>query len=103
MFHLVFYVPVDYAEKVKDSLFAAGAGRLGNYQNCSFETKGIGQFLPLEGSTPFIGKSGDVERVTELKVEMICKKECIDAAIIALKSSHPYETPAFYVTEIVRY
>jgi hypothetical protein len=103
MFQIVFYVPLNYAEKVKESLFVAGAGKLGNYEKCSFETKGIGQFLPLEGSDPFLGKVGEIERVTELKVEMICKKDCLDAAIQALKSSHPYETPAFYVIELVRY
>ena len=103
MFQIVFYVPIDHAEKVKESLFAAGAGRLGNYVKCSFETKGIGQFLPLPGSGPFLGKVNELERVNELKVEMICKKDCLDAAIQALKSSHPYETPAFYVIEFVRY
>jgi hypothetical protein len=103
MFQITFYVPLEHAEKVKESLFEAGAGKLGNYEKCSFESKGIGQFLPLPGSTPFLGKMGVVERVEELKVEMICEKQCIDAAILALKSSHPYETPAFSVTEIVRY
>ena len=103
MLQITFYVPVEHAEKVKESLFEAGAGKLGNYEKCSFETKGIGQFLPLAGSTPFLGKKGVVERVTELKVEMICENHSIDAAILALKSSHPYETPAFFVTEIVRY
>jgi hypothetical protein len=103
MFQIVFYVPIDQAEKVKESLFAAGAGRLGHYEKCSFETKGIGQFLPLPGSEPFIGRVGEIERVTELKVEMICKKDCLDSAIESLKSSHPYETPAFYVIELVRY
>lgn len=84
-------------------MFAAGAGTLGNYDKCSFEYKGIGQFRPLSGSSPFLGEEGKIERVEELKVEMICKKEFLTAAIKALKATHPYETPAYYVTELLRY
>lgn len=101
MYHVAFYVPKDHAEQVKESMFAAGAGTLGNYDRCAFEYGGIGQFRPLEGSDPFLGKTGEVERVEELKVEMICKKENLIEAIKALNSSHPYETPAYYVIEMV--
>jgi structural hemagglutinin/hemolysin toxin protein RtxA len=101
MFHIAFYVPLDHAEKVKESMFKAGAGTIGNYEKCSFEYNGIGQFKPLPGSTPFLGSEGKLEKVSELKVEMVCKKDCLPAAIAALKSSHPYETPAYYVIEMV--
>ncbi|MFP5386293.1 MAG: NGG1p interacting factor NIF3 [Bacteriovoracia bacterium] len=101
MFHIAFYVPSKEAEKVKEKMFQAGAGKLGNYDKCSFESRGIGQFRPLAGSTPFIGNEGTVEQVEELKVEMICKKEFLEDVIAALKESHPYETPAYYVTETV--
>ncbi len=101
MFHLAFYVPETHAEKVKEKLFQAGAGKIGNYDRCSFESKGIGQFRALAGSDPFIGKAGEVERVVELKVEMVCKKECLSQVVAALKESHPYETPAYYVIETV--
>src|SRR5690606_39222443 len=99
MYHIAFYVPVDHADKVKESMFQAGAGTIGNYDKCSFEYSGIGQFRALEGSDPFIGKQGEVEKVKELKVEMVCKKESLIEAIKALKASHPYETPAYYVIE----
>jgi structural hemagglutinin/hemolysin toxin protein RtxA len=102
MYHIAFYVPLEEAEKVKEKMFQAGAGKLGNYDKCSFESKGIGQFRPLPGSSPFIGSEGQVEQVEELKVEMICKKECLGEVIKALKESHPYETPAYYVIETVR-
>lgn len=102
MYHIAFYVPSNEAEEVKEKMFQAGAGKLGNYDKCSFESKGIGQFRPLEGSSPFIGSEGKVEQVEELKVEMICKKEYLEDVIKALKESHPYETPAYYVIEIVR-
>lgn len=103
MFHLAFYVPFDHAEKVKEAMFQAGAGKIGNYARCSFESKGIGQFEPLDGSNPFIGEARKLEKVSELKVEMVCEKEFLDSAIVALKASHPYETPAYYVIEIVGY
>jgi hypothetical protein len=101
MFHIAFYVPRDHAEKVKLKMFEAGAGKIGNYDSCSFEYSGIGQFRALEGSDPFIGKQGEVERVEELKVEMVCDEEHLNASIAALKASHPYETPAYYVIKTV--
>ena len=103
MVHIGFYVPVSYAERVKEAMFKAGAGKFGNYQHCSFESIGIGQFKPLPGSDPFVGSTGQLEKVEELKVEMICQKEYLKEAIAALRASHPYETPAFYVTDIVRF
>lgn len=101
MFHVAFYVPLEFAEKVKESMFQAGAGKIGNYARCSFESSGIGQFEPLNGSKPFIGESGKLEKVSELKVEMVCEKQFLTAAIAALKAAHPYETPAYYVIEMV--
>ena len=101
MFHIAFYVPESHSEQVKESMFAAGAGQIGNYAKCSFEYKGIGQFQALPGSTPFVGQEGQLEKVEELKVEMVCKKELIHAVVKALKASHPYETPAYYVIETV--
>ena len=101
MYHIAFYVPEDHAEKVKESMFAAGAGRLGNYEKCSFEYKGFGQFKPLPGARPFIGSEGELETVSEIKIEMVCLKENLQEAIAALKRTHPYETPAYYVIETV--
>lgn len=76
-------------------MFNAGAGHIGNYDCCSWETMGTGQFRPLEGSSPFLGKKNEIEHVQELKIEMVCSDDVLDAAILALKESHPYETPAF--------
>ena len=89
MFHVALYVPSEYAEKVKEAMFLAGAGKIGNYARCSFEYKGIGQFEPLEGSQPFIGKNKMLEIVNELKVEMVCEKQFLTAAIAALKQHTP--------------
>ena len=97
--HIGFYVPASHAEKVKEAMFNAGAGKLGNYEHCSFESKGTGQFRPLAGSNPYLGEVSVLEKVEELKIEMICSKEYVKDAIKALRDHHPYETPAYYVTE----
>ena len=89
------YVPETHAEAVKNAMFAAGAGTIGNYDCCCWQTVGRGQFRPLPGSDPYLGNTGTVEHVTEWKIEMICPEEKITAVIRALKQAHPYETPAF--------
>jgi hypothetical protein len=100
MYKISFFVPTDYAEIVKQAVFKEGAGRVGDYAECSWETLGTGQFKPLEGSDPFIGSSEKLERVQELKVEMICEEGVIKAAINALKQAHPYEEPAYDVLKL---
>ena len=89
------YVPETHAEAVKRAMFAAGAGTIGNYDCCCFQTVGRGQFRPLDGADPFLGTNEKVEHVTEWKLEMICPEERIRAVIEALRGAHPYETPAF--------
>ena len=100
MFKLVFFVPLDDAEKVKSAIFKTGAGSIGNYSHCSFETQGVGQFKPLSGSNPAIGKQDHLERVTELRVEILCTQNQIQLAVDALKISHPYEEPAYEVYKL---
>jgi hypothetical protein len=101
MYKLTFFVPGTHLEKVKKALFDAGAGRYRNYDSCSWQTKGIGQFRPLEDSDPFIGSRGDIEEVEEYKVEMICAEKYIKPVLDALISAHPYEEPAYDVTTIM--
>lgn len=101
MYQIGVYVPESHAEEVRLKMFEAGAGKLGLYDRCSFEYRGIGQFRPLPGSHPYLGSEAVVEKVPELKIEMVCKKEFLQDAISALKASHPYETPAYYVIELV--
>lgn len=101
MYKICFFVPEDHAEAVKRAMFAAGAGKIGDYDSCCWQTAGQGQFRPLPGSQPFIGEQGEVERVTEYKVEMVCATELMGAALKALRDSHPYEEPAFDIIEMV--
>lgn len=101
MIHFAFYVPVADAENVKEALFNAGAGKIGNYDRCSFETRGFGQFRPLGGANPKIGQIGDLERVEEIKVEMVIDDEIYPKIVQALLDSHPYETPAYYAMKVL--
>ena len=103
MYKLVFFVPIDSAEIVKQAVFGAGAGRIGNYQQCCFQTKGMGQFQPLENANPAIGQIGELAIVEELKIEMVCSDDNIKKAVDALKMSHPYETPAYEVYQLIEF
>lgn len=97
MYKLAFFAPEDAVETVKTAVFATGAGRIGDYEQCCFETSGQGQFRPLAGADPHIGAVGDLERVAETKVELVCEDDTIRDAIAALRASHPYEEPAYEV------
>ena len=92
---LTVYIPEPYLERVKAALFAAGAGRYAAYDSCCWQVQGQGQFRPLKGSAPFLGRPGEVARVTEYRVEMLCDDGCVSAVIAALRAAHPYEEPAF--------
>lgn len=97
---LEFYVPDTHVNEIKDAVFSVGAGQIGDYDCCSWETNGTGQFRPGPGSNPFIGEEGRIESVLEIKVEMICKADIIDQVIEVLKEIHPYETPAYQYWKI---
>lgn len=100
---IIFFVPPEHASVVRNAMFLAGAGRIGNYEHCSFESLGVGQFRPMEGSSAFVGKVGELERLEELKVEMVCEKKIIRQVIEAMKEAHPYETVAYEVYSIEQY
>lgn len=97
MYQIVFYVPESHIETVKSALFQAGAGTIENYTCCCWQVRGEGQYMPLKGSNAFKGTVNQLEKTTEYKVELVCDKKQIHAVISALKQSHPYETPAYYV------
>jgi hypothetical protein len=102
LYSLCFYVPLSHAEQVKDAVFAAGAGRIDHYERCCFESVGTGQFVGTDGSHPYSGAPGELQRVRELKIEVFCEEECLARAIEALRSAHPYETPTFNVLRVER-
>ncbi len=95
MIKLEIYIPESHIEEVKTAMFAAGAGKIGHYDSCCWQTLGNSQFKPCENSNPYIGKKNEIEYVTEFKVELVCEDDCIEEVIKALKQSHPYEIPAY--------
>lgn len=97
MFKLAFFVPDSHVEAVKSAVFAAGGGRIGAYDSCSWQALGQGQFRPLDGSQPFLGQAGVVETVQEWKVELVVDDLLIEQVVQGLKLAHPYETPAYEV------
>lgn len=100
MFKLVVFIPKTHSEEVKTAMFKAGAGHIGAYDCCSFECVGTGQFRPLSGSDPFIGNKDIIEKVEEVKVEMICEEKVVRDVLSAMKKAHPYEEVAFDVIEL---
>lgn len=93
---LVTFAPRDAVERVSQALFDAGAGRIGDYSSCSFQTQGHGTFLGDPDKThPAVGESGRLERVEEVKIETVVPNAKLADVAAALRKSHPYETPAF--------
>ena len=98
---LVVFVPRGALEPVRDALFAAGAGRIGKYERCSWYTVGTGTFLGGEGTEPDVGEAGREERVLELRLETVFPAELQQDVIAALRGAHPYEEPAYDIYPLV--
>ena len=94
---LVVFVPAESLDAVRDALFEAGAGRIGGYERCSWYTEGTGTFFGGEGTDPSVGQPGREQRVAELRLETVFPEERQAEVVEALRSSHPYEEPAFDV------
>lgn len=92
---LVVFVPHDHCDKVKEAVFAAGAGRIGNYDSCCYESEGTGSYRPLDGAVPFAGTRGEVHREPETRLEFVLpfwRRKAVEKALLA---AHPYEEPAY--------
>jgi hypothetical protein len=98
---LVVFVPEDSLDDVRDALFAAGAGRIGAYERCSWYTAGTGTFLGAAGTAPALGESGREERVAELRLETVYPVDREPDVVAALRAAHPYEEPAFDLHALV--
>jgi hypothetical protein len=98
---LSFFVPEPALESVKSALFEAGAGKIGLYDQCCWQTKGRGQFRPLPGSDPAIGEREILTTLDEWKVELVCEDTLIKSVVSALKKAHPYEEVAYQVLHLV--
>lgn len=94
------HVPAADAETLKAALFAAGAGSIGNYEECAFDIEGTGQFTPQEGADPTDGVVGKNYRAPELRVEFVAARSARYRLIDALRATHPYEEPAFDILDM---
>ena len=94
---LVVFVPTEDAEAVSEALAGAGAGRIGDYTRCTFRSPGTGTFLPGEGSDPYLGERGRLERVDEIRLETVVPAHLVRAAVDAATAAHPYEEVALDV------
>ena len=92
---LVAYVPNDHLETVRTAIFAAGAGEIGNYDQCSYSSAGAGTFRGNDNSVPFVGNAGQLHTEPEIRLEIIVPRHLAERAVAALKEAHPYEEVAF--------
>jgi hypothetical protein len=98
---LVWFVPEDALDTTRDAVFGAGAGRIGEYERCSWYAAGTGTFFGNEGTAPVLGERGREERVAELRVETVVPVNRLADAVAALREAHPYEEPAYDVYALV--
>jgi hypothetical protein len=98
---LVVFVPAEALDAVRDAVFAAGAGRIGQYERCSWYAEGTGTFLGGEGTSPTLGERGREEHVPEFRLETVFPADRHDEVLAALCAAHPYEEPAFDVYQLL--
>jgi hypothetical protein len=101
-YKLVWFVPEDSLDATRDAVFTAGAGRIGQYERCSWYAAGTGTFLGGEATNPTLGERGREERMPELRVETVVPGERLPDVLAALKASHPYEEPAYDVYQLTQ-
>jgi len=100
LYKIAVYVPVSHEDSVRNAMAKSNAGHIGNYSHCTFNTKGIGTFMPLENSNPYIGSKGHLEKLDEIKIETVCRKKNLDKIIQEMLKAHPYEEVAYDVYEL---
>ena len=101
MYTLSYYIPQNEHARVKQALFDCGAGKIGNYDECCWEVLGNGQFRAQEHSNPSVGSVGKLEQLAEYKVEMVCADTVIRDVLKTLLREHPYEQPAYFVSQVI--
>src|SRR5438105_1400479 len=93
-YKVIIYIPIGDAHKIRQVLGDAGAGRIGNYDFCSFSWRGKGRFRPLKGSNPAIGAIGELTEVDEERIEVVVEESILPEVIKKVTDAHPYEEPA---------
>lgn len=95
LYKLVVFVPPESIDGVRDALTEAGAGWIGNYSSCTFMTPGTGTFKPLDGTNPYIGSVGKLEKVEEIRLETVVPHDRLQSVVQAMLDAHPYEEVAY--------
>lgn len=95
LYKLAVFVPRTHHEQVLQAILEAGAGSIGQYSKCSFNTEGTGTFVPGAGTQPFIGAQGHMERVEEMRIETLVPQSLRSKVIQAMLKAHPYEEVAY--------
>jgi len=97
---VVTFCPAEAVERIRNGLATVGAGRIGDYQLCSFEISGAGTFLGGEKTNPAVGERGTPQRVNEVRLEMVCPRAALGLAVVTLRQFHPYEEPPIEVYQL---
>ncbi|SHK06953.1 Nif3-like dinuclear metal center hexameric protein [Tepidibacter formicigenes] len=100
LYKIAIYTPISHEESVRDAMAKAGAGHIGKYSHCTFNTKGIGTFMPLDNSNPYIGSKDNLEKVEEIKIETICKQQDLNKVVNEMLKVHPYEEVAYDIYKL---
>ena len=100
IYKVVVIVPVANAHEMRRVIGEVGGGKIGNYSHCSFSTKGIGRFKPLDGAHPAIGEVGKLEEVEEERIEFVCREDALKGVLVVIRKVHPYEEPAIDVWKL---
>lgn len=98
---IIVTIPVENVNEVRNAIFDAGAGIIGNYTDCSMSTKCIGTFKPNDDANPYIGKNNNLEFVEEEKLEVVCDVNLVKKVITRLREVHPYEEPAIDIIPLL--
>lgn len=98
---IVVFVPLTHTDAVRKAMGDAGAGVIGNYSDCTFSSKGIGRYKPMEEANPTIGEVGKFEEVEEERIETVCPRDKAKKVIEAIKKVHPYEEVALDIYPLI--
>lgn len=100
LYQIYFFAPEDCVEPIKAKMFEAGAGKVGDYEMCAWQTLGMGQFKPLTTANPHIGKAEQLSVLKEYRVEMVCDATLLKRVLTAMIAAHPYEEVAYGAIQI---
>lgn len=99
---LEIFIPESHLEVLRTALQSVDAGHIGNYDSCLSFSRVTGCWRPLEGTNPYLGEANTISEEPELKVEVTCLREKVDATLDAIKAIHPYEEPVINVIPLYR-